>query len=244
MNSQKPPERAFYDARHQLVSETVDWSSQVDELFVFTRRQRVAQYLCDIKLFERILGISGSIIECGVDRGGTLMLYFQLCSVLEPYGIGRKVYGFDTFDDTRPETLPANRNIDSHFEKKNQEASIFDTLHSAIRMHDLNRPASHLPKCELIRGNAKSTIPAFVESHPELLVALLHLDFGDYDGTKIALQHFLPLMPKGAVVAINTLNFEKWPGDNRAFKELIDLNKVRLERFPFNPWTSFYVVGE
>jgi hypothetical protein len=76
-----------------------------------------------------------------------------------------------------------------------------------------------------------------------LLVALLHLDFGDYDGTKVALERFLPLMPKGAIVAINTLNFAKWPGDNRAFKEVLDINKIRLERFPFNPWTSFFEVG-
>lgn len=242
MSPQQQLEQSFYEARQNLIDGTEDWAEQVDELFLFARRQRVAQYLCDIKLFERILGISGSIIECGVDKGGTLMLYLQLCSVLEPYGIGRKVYGFDTFDQTRPDTLPANRKDgDAVIEVG---ASVFDTLQSAIRMHDLNRPASHLPKCELIRGDAKLTIPAFVEARPELLVALLHLDFGDYDGTKVALERFLPLMPKGAIVAINTLNFDKWPGDNRAFKELVDINKIKLERFPFNPWTSFYVIGE
>jgi len=242
MSPQQQLEQSFYGARRDLIDNTGNWADQVDELFVFARRQRVAQYLCDIKLFERIAGISGSIVECGVDKGGTLMLYFQLCSVLEPFGIGRKVYGFDTFDQTRPETLPANRKNDETGNK--QETSVFDTLQSAIRMHDFNRPASHLPKCELIRGNATVTIPAFVKAHPELLVALLHLDFGDYDGTKTALEHFLPLMPKGAIVAINTLNYEKWPGDNRAFKELVEINKIRLERFPFNPWTSFFVIGQ
>ena len=242
MNSQQEIEKSFYEARREIVDGTTDWASQVDELFVFARRQRVAQYLCDIKLFERILGVSGSIIECGVDKGGTLMLYFQLCMALEPYGIGRRVYGFDTFDRTRPDTLPANRKATEGF--ASDDRTIYDTLQSAIGMHDLNRPASHVPKCELIKGDAKLTIPAFVEAHPELLVALLHLDFGDYDGTRVALEQFLPLMPKGAIVAINTLNFDKWPGDNRAFKELVNVNKIRLERFPFNPWTSFYVIGE
>jgi hypothetical protein len=111
-------------------------------------------------------------------------------------------------------------------------------------MHDLNRVAAHIPKCALIKGDAKQSIPVFVQEHPELLVALLHLDFGDYDGTKTALTHFLPLMPKGAIVAINTLNFQKWSGDNLAFKELININKVKIERFSFNPWTSFYTIGE
>ena len=241
MSPQQQLEQAFYTARKELIDQISDWPSQVDELFVFARRQRVAQYVCDIKLFERILGISGSIIECGVDKGGTLMLYLQLCAVYEPYGIGRMVYGFDTFDQDRPATLPANRRDAA---TPAGEASVLESLQAAIAMHDLNRPASHLPKCELIKGDAKYTIPAFADAHPELIVALLHLDFGDYAGTRIALEKFLPLMPKGAVVAINTLNFVKWSGDNRAFKELIDLNQIKLERFPFNPWTSYFVVGE
>lgn len=240
-DSQLQSEKAFYDARRNLIESVSDWSTKVDEPFLFARRQRLAQYICVVKLFERILGVSGSIIECGVDKGGTLMLYMQLCSVFEPFGIGRKVYGFDTFDRDRPTTLPANR-ISDDLNASNE--SDFDNLLSIIRMHDLNRPASHLSKCELIRGDATQTIPAFVNSHPELIVALLHLDFGDYEGTRVALEKFLPLMPKGAVVAINTLNFPKWLGDNIAFKELIDINKVRLERYAFNPWTTFYVVGD
>ena len=52
-------------------------------------------------LFKKILNISGSIIECGVANGNSLMLYAYMSELLEPFAINRKIVGFDTFEGFR-----------------------------------------------------------------------------------------------------------------------------------------------
>lgn len=136
--------------------------------------------------------MKGSVVECGVHKGGAFMLYAQLSAILEPYAFNRKIIGFDTFDGFRS-ISEKDANVDeTMFADTNHE-----TLLKVIEIYDLNRAAAHLPKCEVVKGDAVETIPKYVEDHPELIIALLYLDFDLYSPTKVALEHLLPLMPKG-----------------------------------------------
>ena len=88
------------------------------------------------------------------------------------------------------------------------------------------------------------TLPQYIKSHPELIVALLYLDCDLYQPTKIALKHFLPIMPKGAIVAFDELNAREFPGETVAFKETTGkVGKFRLRKLPFSK-LSYFVVGE
>jgi len=104
-------------------------------------------------------------------------------TAFEPYAFNRKIYGFDTFSGfcsvshKDPWSLPEEALADTDF----------DFLKEMIAMHDLNRLLSHLPKCELIKGEATQTIPRYKEEPPELIIALLYLDFDIYAHTKTAL---------------------------------------------------------
>jgi hypothetical protein len=62
--------------------------------------------LSRIDLFRMVLDIPGAIVECGVYRGISLMLYLQLSILLEPYAIHRTIYGFDTFEGFRKGFMP------------------------------------------------------------------------------------------------------------------------------------------
>ena len=53
-----------------------------------------------------------------------------------------------------------------------------------IRAYDGNRFLGHVPKVQLIRGDAQETIPVFVEENPHVVVSLLFLDFDLYEPTK------------------------------------------------------------
>ncbi|MFX1391778.1 MAG: TylF/MycF/NovP-related O-methyltransferase [Promethearchaeota archaeon] len=74
------------------------------------------------------------------------------------------------------------------------------------------------------------------------MIALLYLDFDLYEPTKVALEHFFPLVPKGGIVAFDELNALKWVGETKALKEFFDINKIRLRKFPFNGWGSYFIV--
>ena len=73
------------------------------------------------------------------------------------------------------------------------------------------------------------------------MVAALTLDFDIHDPTATALEHFLPLMPKGAVLIWDELNCKDWPGETQAAVRLGLLPKMRLRRFPWCSTLSYAV---
>lgn len=229
-------EKEFNDVRHKLIADKGE--GYADQYAVITRRQTMAHGLTRVKLFEKILDTKGSIIECGVYRGQGLMYFYHLSTILEPYAFNRKIYGFDTFTGFR-----STNDKDPMKDKEGLLGDVnYEFLQEMITVHDMNRPVSHIPKAELIKGDAVKTIPEFVKTHPELIVAMLYLDFDLYAPTKTALEHFLPLIPKGGIVVFDELNVSKWAGETAAFKETFDLNKVELRKFPFDPYVSYFVV--
>ena len=115
----------------------------------------------------------------------------------------------------------------------------YDEILRCIDLYDSNRSVGHMPKIELVRGDATETIPAFVASNPQLIVSMLYLDFDIYDPTAVALTEFVPRMPKGAVIAFDELNLKDWPGETMAVLEAFDIRDLRIERFAFGSTISF-----
>lgn len=118
----------------------------------------------------------------------------------------------------------------------------YDDLRECVRLYDLNRFIEHIPRVELVVGDAMQTIPEYVENNPHLVVAMLYLDFDLYEPTKMAIETFLPRMPKGSILAFDELNQESWPGETMAVLETVGLRNLRIERFPFTPQLSFAVL--
>lgn len=210
---------------------------------LYTPRQDVARFLSKYEIFKRALDVQGSVVECGVFFGGGVLWWAQLSAILEPANHQRRVIGFDTFSgfvrlaqqDEGSESAEAREGglaIDSYAE-----------ILRAAELFDRNRPVGHIPKVELVRGDAAESIPTYVEANPHLLVSLLYLDFDVYEPTKVALEQFLPRMPRGAVLAFDELNLRDWPGESVALLESLDVGTLRLERFPFGSTISFAQIG-
>jgi hypothetical protein len=206
--------------------------------FVFSERQAITTALTRIDLFRQILEVQGAVVECGVHKGNSLFLYNHLSTILEPYNFNRKIIGFDTFEGFR--------SISSDDQDKLSEADFSDTnvdlLSSWAGLQDKNRPVSHIEKMELIQGDATKTIPKYVAQNPHLIVAMLYLDFDIYEPTKVALEHLLPLVPKGGIVGLDEINCKKWQGETIALKEVLSINDLRLQKFFYDPWVSYFVV--
>jgi len=49
-----------------------------DNPFLFSSREQINETLCRIELFQKILTVSGAIVECGVAQGNGLMLMSYL----------------------------------------------------------------------------------------------------------------------------------------------------------------------
>jgi hypothetical protein len=235
-------EKEYFAKRQEFIknNERYGDGEYLDHPFLFCSRQSLTSSLFRIRIYERILDVHGAIVECGVHRGNGFMLFNQLVSIHEPYNLTRSVIGFDTFEGF----ASINAAIDEGAHENHFSDAHLEDLQEALRLHDMNRAVPHVRRGELVKGDATETIPAYVEENPHLVVALLYLDFDIYEPTKVALEHLLPLMPKGGIVAFDELAVRHWPGETRALKELVDLNGLRLRRFPFEAYASYAVIGD
>ena len=205
--------------------------------FVYLDRQLVTLILTRIHLFEKIINVHGSIVECGVHRGNSLMLYQHLSTILEPSNFNRKIIGFDTFEGFPSVTKHDPDGVVGHMQNTD-----YDHLTKWVALQDKNRTIGHIPKVELVKGDAIKTIPQYVKDNPYLIVAFLYLDFDIYEPTSVALKHLLPLVPKGGVVGFDEAGQKRWQGETVALKENISLSGVRLQRFHYDAHVSYYVV--
>lgn len=208
----------------------------------YARRQAMTKTFAQYEIFKRILPVKGSVVECGVLRGGSLFTWFHLSSVLEPLNFTRRIYGFDTFEGFAAVADQDRATLSQHVKAGDLRGSTHEELSELVKIHDSNRVLNHIDKVHLVKGDASKTIPAFVETHPHLVVSLLYLDFDLYEPTCAALEHFVPRMPKGAVLAFDELDNPLWPGETRAAMDKLGLNKLRIERVEFDPYIGFATI--
>ena len=207
----------------------------------YIRRQDLTHLLARYEIFKKSLEIKGSIVECGVFRGFGLMAWANFSAVLEPTNLTRRIYGFDTFGGF-PSVTKKDLNRVRSAEKTDLNSNSYDELHELIKVYDSNRFLGHVSKIELIRGNATETIPAFVEKNPHLVVSLLFLDFDLYEPTKVAIEQFVPRMPRGSIIAFDELDNPIWPGETLALLETLGINRLKLERIEWDPYIAYAVV--
>ncbi len=208
------------------------------------RRQDIARFLVKHELFKLSLPANGSVVECGVFAGGGLLSWAHFSAIYEPYNHTRRVIGFDTFSGfpgVHEKDLVAGASEHARKGAFQTHTSIIDELQNLVAIHDRNRPIGHIPKIELVPGDACQTIPHYVEEHPHLLISLLYLDFDIYAPTKVALDKLFPRIVKGGVVAFDELNCAEFAGETTALLESFDLRQVELKRFPYDPYISYFV---
>jgi hypothetical protein len=111
-----------------------------------------------------------------------------------------------------------------------------------IEEYNRDRFLGHIAKVELVRGHATKTIPQFVEQRSHLLVSLLFVDVDLYEPTQAALEHFVPRMPKGAVLAFDDLDNPIWPGETLALLDRYNLNHLRIQRLEWDPYIAYVVI--
>lgn len=211
----------------------------------YARRHELARFMVQYELFKKVQFVKGSVVECGVYQGAGVMAWAKLSETLEPYNFLRKIYGFDTFEgfpSIAEEDKSSTNELITKIGYLKPGYDAFSELQECVAALDETRLLKHQDKVVLVKGDAMQTIPAFLKENQHVLVSLLYLDFDLYEPTLLALKAFLPRMPKGAVIAFDELHDPKWPGETVALLEALDLNRYRLESFPFEPHISWITI--
>jgi len=207
----------------------------------YVRRQHLKRFLAFYEVFKLALPVKGSVVDCGVFRGCSLMAWAKLSTILEPENLTRRIYGFDTFEGF-PSVHQKDRSAKADPQEGELRSSSYEELQQLVEQYDRDRFLGHISKVELVKGDAAKTIPKFVEDNPHLVVSLLYLDFDLYEPTEVALRHFLPRMPRGALLVLDELDNPIWPGETQALRDVAGIDKLRLRRLEWDPYISYATI--
>lgn len=197
-------------------------------LFDFTKyvpRENLARFLVKYEIFKRVLHVQGSVVECGVYTGAGLMTFAQLSEMLEPLNHQRKIIGFDTWTGFA--------GVDEQWDKSAVEgdmAADLEELRKVVALFESTRYLKHIPKIELVQGDARKTIPRYCKENLHLVVSLLYLDLDLYQPTQCTLKWLVPLMPKGAIIVFDQLNNKDWPGETVAMYSYFKEKRICIQR--------------
>ena len=220
--------------------------SNIEKLLNFPKyvpRPAIMKLLCKYEIYKNILNVQGSVIECGILFGGGLMTWAQFSTILEPMNHQRRIIGFDTFAGiTTTQEGDKGETSSELYKSGDNKIESFQDIQECIRIHDIGRPLDHIEKVKLVQGDIKETVPQFIRDNPYLVVSLLYLDVVLYEPTIIALEYFVPRMPKGSIIGFDELNADAAPGETTAVIEKLGINNLHIQRPTFGTQISYAVI--
>jgi len=211
-------------------------------LGIFLTSKNFSRLLFFYEMYKKIVGLHGIVVEFGVRWGQTLSLLSALRGIFEPFNRHRKIVGFDTFSGfsgITPKDGTLSRCNDGSFSVPNNYESY---LAHILEIQEKLNPLSHIKKFELVKGDARETVPRYFSDHPESIVSLAIFDFDIYAPTRAALELVLKHVAKGSLLVFDELCDDIFPGETVALKELCDLRDLRIERLPMTSRVSFIEV--
>ena len=210
-------------------------------LSLYLTRSSLSQILFMSELYSKILGIHGAVIEFGNRWGRNLALFSSLRNIFEPHNYGRKILGFDTFEGF-PGVAPEDGGDNVIKVGALSVAPGYQSyLNELLALHERMSPRPQLKRFETIRGDVENTVPAYLEAHPETIVALAYFDMDLYRPTKAALNAIQPFLTKGSVIGFDELCLQEFPGETVALREVLDLSRHALIRSPYSNHQSYIV---
>ena len=162
--------------------------------------------------------IPGSIVECGVWKGGSMMAVAQ--TLLRLNCRDRDLYLFDTFEGM---TGPSNLDTDAH---GRLAAEMLDEVRCYAGLDEVQdamfSTGYSQDRIAFVRGRVEDTVPSAAPKE----IALLRLDTDWYESTRHELIHLFPRLSPGGVLIID--DYGHWKGARLAVDEYFRENRVPI----------------
>jgi O-methyltransferase len=162
-------------------------------------------------------GILGDIVECGVWKGGNLVI---AALMRKQMGFDRQIWGYDTFTGM---TEPSDFDVKPGFAVNAREkfkslvkGGVVDWCYVPIEDVEATlRATCGDVDIKLIKGDVMETLRD--ESKVPNKISILRLDTDFYESTKVELEILYPRVPSGGVVIID--DYGIWQGSKKAVDE-------------------------
>jgi hypothetical protein len=184
----------------------------VDHFGLYAGTQTIATYMTVHDLVTATSLVPGHVIEFGSHHGAKLMFIAKLLQLYNSNSI-KKVFGFDSFEGLRTfSSLDGERSREMEGKYIGNEA----VLRKSIELFGYNEWV------HLVKGDARTTIPAFSEAFPHVMVSLAYIDFDLYEPCQSALKFLGPRMATGGIIAFDEAMTDFFPGEGIAMLEFLE----------------------
>ena len=175
--------------------------------------------------------IEGDIVECGVWRGGNMMLAKDLC---RDSPVARRFYLYDTFagmaEPTDDDVSHLERPAHETYSETRRETHTDWAFASLEDVKENFRRAQLLDESVIfVKGKVEETLRE--EQKQPTRIAMLRLDTDWYESTKIELEVLYPLLVPGGVLIID--DYGHWAGARKAVDEYFENKPVLLNRIDY-----------
>ncbi|MEV6316266.1 TylF/MycF/NovP-related O-methyltransferase [Streptomyces sp. NPDC051776] len=168
--------------------------------------------------------IPGSVVECGVWRGGSMQAAAR--TLASAGDTSRDLYLFDTFEGMPPPTEKDRRRdgemASDLLARRGKDAPIW----AVATLDDVRQGFEQVPypkdRVHYVQGKVEDTVPS---GAPEQ-IAILRLDTDWYASTRHELAHLYPRLVSGGVLLIDDYGW--WQGSREAVDEFLEETGARL----------------
>jgi len=187
--------------------------------FTMTSIERVYALRESVKYIIRH-NVPGSIVECGVWKGGSMMAVAKTLLELETE---RDLYLFDTFEGMPP---PTAVDVDLYgvqadvLLKTNPMTPAIAPFEEVCR--NMYSTGYNPARINLVRGKVEDTLPRAAPRE----IALLRLDTDWYQSTLHELLHLYPRLIKGGILIID--DYGHFAGSKKAVDEYFQKNGIPI----------------
>lgn len=185
---------------------------------------RIPKMLAHYELYKSIINLPGQIVECGVFKGASFTRFCTFRDVLES-SFSRKIIGFDMFGK-----FPIPENDDDRYFVEKFEQSAGDGICASELSQYLD--SKGIVNFELVEGNILTTLEVYLLRHPELKIALLHIDVDVYQPTIHILEHLYERMVPGGIIVFD--DYATVAGETRAVDEFLANRTLKIEKLPIS----------
>jgi macrocin-O-methyltransferase TylF-like protien len=215
---------------------------------IYIRRVNLSRFLVHYELFKMVQDVPGSIVECGVYRGASLLTWAKLMEIFNPGDRVRKIIGFDNFagfpslDDKDGAEAPMRSKVVGGW----NAGPYYNELLEHIDIFQADSFVPRAKRIELVVGNIEDTADEYIKKNKGLRISLLHLDVDIYKPNLAALKAFYPLVVPGGVVILDEFAMNEWGGESAAFDEYFSGKpKPKLRTFPISSIpTTYFIKGD
>jgi O-methyltransferase len=174
--------------------------------------------------------LPGAIVECGVWRGGSMMVAAR--TLLNLNDSSREIYLFDTYEGmSRPTEddvmFDGQKASDVLASSERKDGAVNYWCYAGLPDVQRNLYSTGYPKARLhfVKGKVEDTIPSSAPAQ----IALLRLDTDWYESTAHELLHLYPSVVPNGVIIID--DYGHWLGARKAVDEY-------FARQPFKPFLN------